>query len=223
MTEPSCGIDTRCKNKADDRSGELFAILSRLTQQHGKSDIARLCHAAQPSRHNDAVFPAQRHDIRHRAQGHQIGILFQNRSLLFRSSDRTGELKRNPYTGKLRERILAIHSLGVNDRIGIRQFLPTLMMVGYDYIHAKHAGMCNFFKCRYARIHCNNELCALSCKSIHCGNTEPIAFTQAVWDVVPYICAHCPQHTGHDTSRRNTIHIIVPKNYNAFSLCYRIL
>ena len=152
-------VDARREHKADGGRGQALVLHARLAQQHFQADVAGLCHLLKPFGHDDAVFAHDRHNVRHRTQRDQVGIAVKHGICV--ALERTDQLERHAHTRQAVERIGAVRTLVVHDRIRLRQCVVALMVVGDDHPHAQLACSRDLLVRRDAGVHCDQQACPL--------------------------------------------------------------
>ena len=178
----------------------------------------RLCHAAQTCCDNNTIFPDQKHDISHRAQCDQVGVLFEYGALLAVSRQCARQLERHTDACQLGKRVGAVGTLGIDDRVGVGQFFPAFVVIGHDHFHAEFACASDLLERRNARVHRDDQSDAVLRQTIHRAHAQTVTLAQAVGNIMAHIRTQTAQYARHHTGGSHAVHVVVAEYCNLLSL-----
>ena len=161
----------------------------------------------------DAILALERHQVGHRAQGHQV----QQRALFYVHGDPAirrladqglGQLERHAHPGQRLEGIGTVLALGIDHRQGKGQFRPHGMMVGDDDLQ-RSARLIDLVHRADATIHGDHQAHTLAIQLAQGAQVQPIALVHAIGNVGANVGPQAGQRLHQQRGRGHAIRVKV--------------
>ena len=162
-----------------------------------------------------AVLSHQRHDIRYRAQRHQVQILLDIRPALFELLKKCHhQFIRQPYSGNMIIGIHLIVFLLADNGNCRRHGFTRQVMIGQDHIHPKLLRQPYFFAGADAAIHRDQYLCTQLRQAADRIQIQAIAFRKTIRDIGLYIRTQFLQRLRKQRCAGDAIHIEITVHHH---------
>ena len=171
--KPPCGVDTRRERKADGHGGQTVTVNARLVHEGRKSRPWVVAQLFQSDLQNAAILARQRHNVRHRADGNQIGVAGEH--TLVAPVHGADELIGHADACEVAAGVGAVVALGVNDGHRVRKLLLTFVVVGDDHVDTERGGIARLLDGGDAAIDRDDEGNALAFQVLDGGGVEAVA------------------------------------------------
>ena len=122
------------------------------------------------------------------------------------------------HPGQVFEGVGAVFPVGVHHRHGGGEFLLALVVVGDHQVDAQFLGVLHLFHGGDAAVHSDDEANPFLGQAVHRLPVHPIAFGQAVGDIVAHVPSLVPQVVGEQAGGGDAVHVIVPIDCHLFSV-----
>ena len=191
---------------------------TRLHHQGVQPPAAGLFQVVEPHPDDGAVLPQKLHHVGHRAHGGQVGVLLEEGVVALLASQGHHQFQGHAHPGQVFEGVGAILPVGVHHRHGGGEFLLALVVVGDHQVDAQFLGVLHLFHGGDAAVHGDDEANPFLGQAVHRLPVHPIAFGQAVGDIVAHVPSLVPQVVGEQAGGGDAVHVIVPIDCHLFSV-----
>ena len=211
LADPPGGVDTGGQNEADPTRVHLGGVDTRALEEGPEAGLRRPAERLQTVAHQGPVLAAQRHQIGHGGQSHQVQVgmeLLHVRSPL--PGQELAELVGHPRPGEGVGASGAVLPGGVHHRPGGGELVAGRVVVGDDHVEAQLAGPPQGVVGPDPTIHRHHDPRTGLSGRRQAGVAEVVAVAQPARDEGHDPAAQAPEPAGQEGSARDSVHVVVP-------------
>ena len=210
------GVDPGGQHKADGGGVDGFRGASGLGHQCGDAGAFGVLQGGQTPGDEDPVFPQQGHHIGHGAQADHVCIFFQH--FLLGAAQSGGQLEGHAHTGEILMGITPIGAMGIHHGAGLGQDFLALMVVGDHQIHPQLPAQLCLSGGGNAAVHGDDQLDPFAVELADGNGIQAVALLQPPGNIADAVCALAAKKIRQKTGGGDTVHVIVTKYRNFFSI-----
>ncbi len=204
VAHPARRVDARRQREHRGGGGLRLAAGARRLEQLLQPDPAAGVDLPQPRAHQHAVFPPDRHDVRERAERHQVGVLLEHPVAV--PLERAHELERHPDARIVLESAAAVLPVRVDHRGRGGQRVLGTVVVCHHHVDPVLGGIFDLIHRRDPVVHRDEQPHPVRCQPVDRAAVQPISLVLALGDQVAHVGAPVPQvgvqqHRGGDPVR----------------------
>ncbi len=204
----------------------------RDVHERAQADLVGLRQSFQPGFDEDAILARQRHEVRHRADGHEIEMLAQldfvpQRSVAFHQRVREFEGDADAGEGCCTCETFSRLSfaaakqfrgdnLRIHQRHTVRQLCRRFVVIEHDGVHTTPLQPGNLFRGTRAAVHGHEQLRPVLLQTTpDAFGAQSVPFIHPVREEIFDRRARRPQHAQQQRARRYAVHVVVAVNDDA--------
>ena len=178
--------------------------------------------------HENVILIPHGNHVGHRAQRHQVEVLFEVRErrpepgFMQAPSHRGDELERDPDSAETPKGIFTTRLAGIQDGQGGRQFIGRAMMIGDDEPQAHLLGfLCGGVRADTA-VDRHHRAATRLLELFQTLAVQAVPLVQTARNIVGNPDAHLGEKPAHESRGGDAVHVVIPVNADGASVSYRL-